>query len=71
MLLAIVFRRPAQQAQEVDEGVRQEAGVAIGGDADHRTVLALGKLGSIGRDQQRQVRELRRLTPRLRKSARA
>ncbi len=36
----------------------QKSGVAIGGDADHGAVLALGKLGAIGRDQQRQVREL-------------
>ena len=37
--------------------MRQEAGIAIRGDADHRTVLALGELGAVGRDQQRQVRE--------------
>ena len=58
--LAIVLGRPAQQAQKIDEGVRQKAGVAIGGDADHRAVLALGKLGAIGRHQQRQVREFGR-----------
>ena len=57
---AVVLGRPAQQAQEVDERLRQEPGVAIGGDAHHRPVLALGELGAVGRDQQRQVREMRR-----------
>ena len=57
---AIVLGRPAEQAQKVDEGLRKEAAVAIGGDADHGTVAALGELGSIGRDQQRDVREARR-----------
>ena len=72
MLLAVVLGRPAEQAEEVDEGVRQEAGVAIGGDADHRAVAALGELGAIGRDQQRQVARTaagRRRRPR--RSARA
>ena len=59
-LLAIVFRRPAQQAQEVDEGLGQKSGIAIGGHADDRSVAALRELGSIGRDQQRKMRELRR-----------
>ena len=60
-LLAIVLRRPAQQAQKIDEALRQKSGVAIGGDADHRPVLALRKLRAVGSDQQRQMRELRRL----------
>ena len=55
--LAVVLGRPAEQAEKIDEGVGQEAGVAIGGDADHRAVLALGELGAIGRHQQRQVGE--------------
>src|SRR3984957_4199838 len=60
-LLAIVFGRPAQQAQKVDVGVRQESRVTIRGDAHHRPVLALGQLRTIRRNQQRQMRELRRL----------
>ena len=39
----------------------QEAGVAIGGDGDDGAVDALGKLRAVGRDQQRQVREVGRL----------
>ena len=50
-LLAIVLGRPAEQAQEIDERLRQEAGIAIGGDAHHRAVPALGELGAVGRDQ--------------------
>ena len=56
-LLAVVLGRPAEQAQEIDEGLGQEAGVAVGGDADDGTVLALGELGAVGRHEQRQVRE--------------
>ena len=59
-LLAVVLGRPAQQAQKIHESVRQKAGVAIGRDADHGAVAALGKLGAIGGHQQRQVRECRR-----------
>ncbi len=59
--LAIVLGRPAEQAEEVDESLRQEAGVAIGGDADDGSVFALGEFGAIGGDQQRKMRELRRL----------
>ena len=59
-LFAIVFWRPAQQAQKIDEGFRKESGVAVGGDADHRTVAPLGELRSVGRDKQRKMRELRR-----------
>ena len=58
--LAIVLGRPAEQTKEVDEGLGQKAGIAIGGDADHRAVFALGELGAVGRDQQRQMGELRR-----------
>ena len=59
-LLAIIFRRPAQQAQEIDERLGQESCVAIGGDAHDWPVAALRKLGPVRRDQQRKMRELRR-----------
>src|SRR6266700_3197391 len=36
--LAIVLGRPAQQAEKVDERLRQEPCIAIGGDADHGPV---------------------------------
>ena len=39
----------------------QEAGIAISGDADDGAVFALGELGAVGGDEQRQMRELRRL----------
>ena len=69
--LAVVFGRPAEQAEEVDESLGQKARVAIGGDADDGAVLALGELGAIGGDQQRQMRELgRRRTPRASKISR-
>src|ERR1019366_3548738 len=60
-LVAIVFWRPAEQAQKVDEGLRKEASIAVSGDADYGTVAALRELRSVGRDQQRKMRELRRL----------
>ena len=59
---AVVFGRPAEQAEEVDEGLGQEAGIAIGGDADHGPVLALGELGAVWRNKQRKMRELRRFS---------
>ena len=59
--LAIVLGRPAEQAEEIHERVREETGIAIGGDGNDRAVNALRELGSIGRDEQREVRELRRL----------
>ena len=59
-MFPVVLRRPAEQAEEIDKGFRQKSGVAIGGDADHGTVAALGKFGTVGRDQQRQMRKLRR-----------
>ena len=59
--LAIVLGRPAEQAEEIDEGLRQEAGVAIGGDGDDGAVDALGELHAVGRHEQRQVREGGRL----------
>ena len=34
MSFAIVLGRPAQQAEEIDERLRQKTGIAIGGDAD-------------------------------------
>ena len=59
--LAVVFGRPAEEAEEVDEGLGQEAGIAIGGDADDGAVLALGELGAIGGDEQGKMGELGRL----------
>jgi len=67
---AIVFRRPAEQAEKIDEGAREKPGVAVGGDADDRAVLALGELCAVGRNQQRKMRELRRGTPRASKISR-
>src|ERR1035438_10562445 len=58
---AVILGRPAEEAEEVDEGLRQEAGIAVGGDADHGTMLALGKFGAIGGDEQGQVCKLRRI----------
>src|SRR4029077_3895477 len=55
-----VFWRPAQQTQKVDEGLRKESGVAVGGNANHGTVAALGELRSVGGHEQRKMRELRR-----------
>ena len=49
--LAIVFGRPAEEAEEVDEGVGKESGIAISRDANDGAVLALGELGAVGRDQ--------------------
>ena len=50
----------------------RKPGIAIGGDADHRAVLALRKLGAIGRNQQRQMRETAAARRRgLQRSARA
>ncbi len=40
----VVFRRPAEQRHEVDERLRQEAGIAVVDDADDGAVLAFGKL---------------------------
>ncbi len=58
--LAVVLGRPAEEAEEVDEGLGQEAGIAIGGDADDGAVLALGELGAIGGDEQGEMGELGR-----------
>ena len=55
--LAVVLRRPAEQAQKIQIGVRQEARVAVRGDAHHGPMAALGELGAVGRNQQREVRE--------------
>ena len=57
---AVVFGRPAEEAEKVDEGAGEEAGVAVGGDADDGAVFALGKLCAVGSDEQGQVRELGR-----------
>ena len=46
-LLAIIFRGPSQQTKKIDEGIRQKSGIAIRGDADHRTMFALGEFRSI------------------------
>ena len=59
-LLAVVLWRPAQQAEEIDESFWQETGVTVGGHTDHGSVTSLRELGSVGGDQQGQVRELRR-----------
>src|ERR1039457_2920693 len=59
--LAVVLRRPPQQAEEVDESLCQEACIAVGSHADDGAVAALGELGAIGRDQQRKMSELWRL----------
>ncbi len=59
--LAVVLGRPAEQAEEVDEGLGQEARIAIGGDADDGAVLALGEFGAVGGDEQGQMGELGRL----------
>src|SRR5437016_6232801 len=58
-LLAVVFWRPSEQTQEIDERLRQKAGIAIRSDAHHRPVPALGQLGAIRRHKQRKVSELR------------
>ena len=46
-LLAIVFGRPSQQTQKIDVADGKPM-IAIGSDADHGTVLALGELCPIG-----------------------
>src|SRR6185312_2939713 len=51
----VVDGATTEKAEEVDEGRGKEAGVAIGGDADDRAVLALGQLGAIGSDEQREM----------------
>ncbi len=58
--LAVVFGRPAEEAEEVDESVGEEAGIAISGDADDGAMAALGELGAVGCDQQGQMCELGR-----------
>ena len=58
--LAVVFGRPAEEAEEVDEGVGKESGIAISGDADDGAVFAFGELGAVGGNQQRKMGELRR-----------
>ena len=40
---------------------QQETGIAVAGDAHHGSVTPFGELGAIGSDEQREVRELRRL----------
>src|ERR1700722_3351754 len=57
---AVVLRRPAQQTEKIDERWRQKACIAIGGHAYDGTVLALGKFGAVGRDEQGKMREMRR-----------
>src|SRR5581483_4861303 len=59
-LLAIVLGRPPQQAQKIDECVWQEASVSVGGYADHGAVPPFGQFGTVGRDQQGEMSELRR-----------
>ena len=58
--LAVVFGRPAQQAEKVDEGLGEEARIAVGGHADDGAVAALGELCAIGGDEQGKMGELGR-----------
>ncbi len=60
-LFAIVLGGPAEEAEEIEEGLGKEAGVAVGGDRYDGSVDALGKLHPVGRHEQRQVGEGRRL----------
>ncbi len=71
-LLAVVAGRPAEQAEEIDEAFGQEARVAVGDDGDDRAVFAFRELAAIGRDEKREMRELRGGgIRRLRRSGRA
>ncbi len=58
-LLAIVFWRPAEQAQKIDVPERKKSIVAIRDDTHHRSMLALRELRAIRRNQQRQMSEPR------------
>src|SRR5581483_1638772 len=58
---AVVFGRPSQQTEEVDECFGEKSGVAISCDADDGSVAALRKFGAIRRDKQGKMSELRRL----------
>ena len=58
--LAVILGRPAEEAEEVDEGLGEEAGIAVGGDADDGAVAALGEFGAIGGDEQGKMGELGR-----------
>src|SRR5208282_1853715 len=59
-MLAIVLRRPPEQAKKIDERRSQKSSIAVSSNAHHRTVPAFRKLGPIRRNQQRQMSELRR-----------
>ena len=60
-VFAVVLGRPAEQAQEVDEGFGEESGIAVSSDADDGTVAAFGKFRSIGSDEERKMGELGRV----------
>jgi len=59
--LAVIFGGPAEEAEEVDEGLGEETCIAVGGDADYGAVLALGELGAVWGDEQGEMGELGRL----------
>src|SRR6478672_9088075 len=58
-LLTIVLWRPPEQAQEVNIAEREKTVIPVGCDAHYRSMFALRKLRSIGRDQQRKMGEAR------------
>ena len=58
--LAVVFGRPAEQAEEVDESLGEESGIAIGGDADYGAMFPFTQLGAVGGDEQREMGEVGR-----------
>src|SRR4051812_47610553 len=60
-LLTIVFRRPTKKAQKVDVSEGEESVVTISRHTHHRPVFTLRKLGSIGRNQKRQVGKTRQV----------
>ena len=58
------------QTEEVDKGLGEEAGIAIGGDADNGAVFALGEFGAVGGDEQGKMSELGRRDARASKMSR-
>ncbi len=54
---AVVLGGPAEEAEEIEEGLGEEAGVAIGGDRHDGAVDALGKLHPVGRHEEWEVGE--------------
>src|ERR1700688_699045 len=57
-ILAVILRRPPQQAEKVDKGFGKKSSIAVSGHADHGPVAAFGKFCAVGRNQQRQMCEL-------------